>query len=678
MKPNSFLALVPRDAEAAAAARRSLCLSGMSDRLASDALLLFLRHDTPPPLSDGVGAIIGTLFDSSSTRIATVCPDRFRHWRATRGAALLERHWGSYLALLPSDDGVTILREPSGGVACYHVATELGLLLASDAALITASGLVTTTIDWDGILTQAVFISLRTARTALGPIRELLPGTALHTDGTDARVNSCWTPYPYADGWNAGVCIEQAAEGLRRVVNNVVRARRDPHAQMVADACGIPLHRLTLDTAFVDLGRSASARLPRPTARIFGQASDLQIAALGRACTAEAFFSGGTGDTVLWYFNTVTPAFDRLAVEGIPGFLGTIRDLAAMCAVPRTRALALAGRKLLQCWSQPWPHDCPFLAPDVSRSLPPIPPHPWWPAPRGSHRGVKAYIRALIQMQDHFEYYDRSEIAPLITPFYAQPVIEFCLGVPSWLWCAGGHNRAVARHAFADMLPRAILERRTKGGFDGFSNELLMERRGEAHARLREGRLARAGLLDLASIGATLAGEQPADFRAIGQSSASAARDRSMARMLGGYSLERATGCSALSWRDRDRRGPGARSRTSRARDHRWQGDAPVAISDDIRRETRTSRRGCRHPGDCRQCRARHEIRDRPPGQKRLVHAPGIACQRERPPERAGCGTGERIAERADIILESEPRAIGHRAGILAAAADHSGAEIGY
>ncbi|QKR98298.1 hypothetical protein F9288_00485 [Sphingomonas sp. CL5.1] len=553
MKLNSFLALVPRNPDSAVAARQALLPPGMSERLGSDTILLFVPDDTPWLLFDGDGVIVGDLFDPSSTRISAGDPDSFRQWRATGGKALLDRHWGSYLALLPGDDGVTVLRDPSGGVACYYAATAWGLMLASDAALLTATGLIAPTIDWDEILAQLIFVSLRTPRTALDPIRELLPGSTLHTDGIDVRVDSLWSPYRYVEGWTANARIDDAADGLRRIVTNTVgawarvypkslselsggldssiitaclaraggevagvtvRGRQadldeTPYAQLVADTCNIPLHRLTLDTAFIDLGRSASARLPRPTARIFGQASDLQIAALGRTHATQAFFSGGTGDTVMWYFNTVTPALDRLAVDGVAGFLGTIGDLAEMCAVPRSRALALAARKLLHRRPQPWPHDCLFLAPDVCRELPAIPPHPWWAAPRGTRRGVRAYVRALIQMQDHFEYYDRSEVAPLITPFYAQPVIEFCLSVPSWLWCAGGRNRAVARHAFADMLPRAILERRTKGGFDGFANEVLLERRGEAHTRLREGHLARAGLLDLPAIDAALLGERP-------------------------------------------------------------------------------------------------------------------------------------------------------------------------
>ena len=34
---------------------------------------------------------------------------------------------------------------------------------------------------------------------------------------------------------------------------------------------------------------------------------------------------------------------------------------------------------------------------------------------------------------------------PLYSPLLAQPVVEACLTIPSWLWFEGPHNRAIAR-----------------------------------------------------------------------------------------------------------------------------------------------------------------------------------------------------------------------------------------
>ncbi|AKM08758.1 hypothetical protein AB433_00020 [Croceicoccus naphthovorans] len=50
----------------------------------------------------------------------------------------------------------------------------------------------------------------------------------------------------------------------------------------------------------------------------------------------------------------------------------------------------------------------------------------------------------------------------------SQPLLEFCLGVPTWTWVTGGQNRALARAAFADLLPRSVLDRTSKAGPDSF------------------------------------------------------------------------------------------------------------------------------------------------------------------------------------------------------------------
>src|SRR3546814_18166970 len=52
-------------------------------------------------------------------------------------------------------------------------------------------------------------------------------------------------------------------------------------------------------------------------------------------------------------------------------------------------------------------------------------------------------------------------------------MVECCLSIPTWLGCKGGRNRAVARDAFAARLPPILLERRSKGSFDGFCAHLL-------------------------------------------------------------------------------------------------------------------------------------------------------------------------------------------------------------
>jgi asparagine synthase (glutamine-hydrolysing) len=95
----------------------------------------------------------------------------------------------------------------------------------------------------------------------------------------------------------------------------------------------------------------------------------------------------------------------------------------------------------------------------------------------------------------------------VLAPLLAQPVVETCLAIPSWLWCRDGRNRAVARAAFEDLLPGRILARGTKGGFDGFTHALFLRNRAVIRELLLGGCLAERGLLDLPAI-ESLLGEE--------------------------------------------------------------------------------------------------------------------------------------------------------------------------
>jgi len=85
-------------------------------------------------------------------------------------------------------------------------------------------------------------------------------------------------------------------------------------------------------------------------------------------------------------------------------------------------------------------------------------------------------------------------------PLLAQPIVEYCLGIPSWCWCMGGQNRAIARRAFAARLPPEITGRRTKGGADSLGVEIVDRDRLIIRDALLGGQLAEAGLLDHAAL----------------------------------------------------------------------------------------------------------------------------------------------------------------------------------
>src|SRR3546814_15371600 len=114
-------------------------------------------------------------------------------------------------------------------------------------------------------------------------------------------------------------------------VSSFAAAPGDPDetlcAQALAQHLGLELGIVHPRVEDVDLTRSLGRDLPRPNARAFVQAADMQSLRHARAIGADAFFSGGGGDDVFCYLSTVPPAIDRLRIEGFRAMLETTGDI---------------------------------------------------------------------------------------------------------------------------------------------------------------------------------------------------------------------------------------------------------------------------------------------------------------------------------------------------------------
>jgi asparagine synthase (glutamine-hydrolysing) len=134
--------------------------------------------------------------------------------------------------------------------------------------------------------------------------------------------------------------------------------------------------------------------------------------------------------------------------------------------------------------------------------------HPWMDELDGIAPGKIAQIRSLASAHHHFEGTPLADHVPIFSPLLAQPVLEASLLIPTWYGIEGGRNRAVARRAFADLLPDPVLRRTTKGGPEGICLELYDRELPRIRAMLLGGRLREWGIIDGAAVEAALATEQ--------------------------------------------------------------------------------------------------------------------------------------------------------------------------
>ncbi|MEG3088346.1 asparagine synthase-related protein [Sphingomonas sp. PB4P5] len=500
-------------------------------------------------LRNSAGLIWGVLFDRT-TDLRVTDPEQIE---STNGsiANLAERQWGGFLSIRQSGRLVEVYRDPSGSIPCYHFQVDGAEVFTTRPAMFVDAGLLRAEIEWT-LLTQAlVYRDLRPARTPLRGVSEVQPGTAVRFDDGLLRVETVWSPWRFTGSEMGAEAADKAIERVQRAVTNCVGAwgrcfnrplieisggldssiiaavlaqadvgsecvtfapsegdpDETPYARAATEYLGLRLEVLRANVADVDLRRTQARDLPRPAARCFTQAHDVQLRSVGAKIGADAFFSGGGGDNVFAYLKSVLPVIDRWK-RGGGGVLATMTDMAALAEVSLWEVVAQSIKRLIRLRAvRKWAGDERFLDSRALHDLPFPQDHPWIDAPAHVLPGKRVHGHSMIVIQNHLEGFDRLQDAPIISPLMSQPIVETCMAIPTWVWCEGGMNRAIARKAFAERLPSAVIERRTKGAFDSYCAKVFVANRGTVRDMLLGGALAGQGLLDLSAIEMKLAND---------------------------------------------------------------------------------------------------------------------------------------------------------------------------
>ena len=511
---------------------------------------LFVSSDTPTLLIPGRALIIGKIFTKDGKAITDA--QYFDRTTAEISSYILNNIWGDYVVLLPiGEDGhkFTLLRDPSGGVPCVYSFKSSARFITSDISLAIDLGLYRRQVDWYAITHGLSFPYLRAECTALQDVRELLPGCMLCWCGKDASVQTAWSPWPFVAQDARHTDPRTAADDVRTAVSVVVKAfaaaddrflvqlsggldssivaaclreasaqatfcslvmpvagtDERPYAKLVTDAldCELfPIH-IGLENIRFEFPTAASSVLPAIGA--LQHATNNAWEAAGSKHGVSSVFSGGGGDTVFCYLKTAAPAADAYRECGPAAGISAIGNLSILHQCTVWAAGRFALKKL---WRRPrtmWKMDSTLL------NLAHLPKthklHPWMSAPPDALNGDREKIYDLIgtQMYRHASPGDATQSTRL--PLLSQPVMEACLKVPTWMWIADGQNRAVARAAFADLLPNVILNRRSKGSYTGYLAAVYERNRPKIRDFLQEGELSARGILDQAALAKLLASD---------------------------------------------------------------------------------------------------------------------------------------------------------------------------
>jgi len=542
-----FLAMIERGKGGhAAVALARLAALGLKNVPMSGQLTLWANEAAQVmKTASGRALVLGRLFTRSDRpqRVVTLGPAFEQHQDLP--TLLTDRFWGQYVAISRCALGsMQIYRDPSGALPCYVRETADAVFLFSDLDLAIAAGIVVPAINWAALAACLLRPALRPAETVLCDVYEIPQGWVLGVGGaTYAALRQHWSPWHHVRP--IGLSRSELGDALQATVVGTVRALASDFskiqlclsggvdssivaaalagtdttclnlvspgpegdergfASIVADHLGLKRAERSYRLDDVAIGRSSALHLPRPVGSPGRQAFDKANLRLASERSTEAVFSGNGGDNIFCFTQSATPIADRLKSRGAR--MGTWRTVADVCELTGCSVWQAGSRALLKlprsATAYSWASDLRFIHPDLAASLgSAAAEHSWLDAPVGALPGRAAHIAALLRPQNFSEGFPRADPIELVTPLLAQPIVELCLSIQTWQWIEGGRDRAVARDAFANLLPAAITGRRTKGGPGAFYRQIVDRYRGAIREQLLEGELSSRKLIDRRAI----------------------------------------------------------------------------------------------------------------------------------------------------------------------------------
>lgn len=505
----------------------------------------------------GFGFVIGALFSCKDNQLVTTF-DTETAIRIGRdcGQSLIECYWGDYVAVIRSAATVAVVRSPFGTLPCLYRPWAGGVVVASEIDSLEHATKVPNSVAFDQVARQLVVGDLRSSRTCLTDVHEVRGGQVAFFAGTSRSHHEIWTPWSIARAIPGCERTVSAAAHLREIAIGCVSAktrafkkplvllsggldssivtacladgRRDMtclnlvapasagderlYARAVAGHLGHDLLERPMPERSLELGTLAGVRLPRPVARSFEQRIYREAQAVAKEQGCDGIVDGGGGDNVFCSLQSASPAADCiLDSDGRRRFWHTCNAIADMTNASIGRVVWKALRRATTR-SRPyrWAINDRMLSAEAKATAAEAVGHPWLSMDPSRLPGRAAQIALLVAAQSFVEDGPHGAKTHVVSPLVSQPLIEHCLSIPSWQWFDRGCNRAVARHAFAPLLPASAVWRRGKGVPDSFIVRLFETNRSYIREHLLGGMLAHEGLIDTAPVCAAL--DDPAPF----------------------------------------------------------------------------------------------------------------------------------------------------------------------
>lgn len=510
------------------------------------------------PLQGGQGTVLGKVFRrraatdhaSSIARESKITATEADLIIGTAGQSLVDDFWGRYVAFVQTADGSThAIRDPSGTLPCHllrHRDVAIVFSWLEDVLLLLneqAPQRWAPHVNMDAIAQQLLDGTMSGRNASLAGITHLIPGervdlrsgakttlwsgvafarSPLRCDAEEVarllreRVQACVAAWAscydtilmrLSGGVDSSIllsCLSPARTPADVIALNYhsegANSDERQYARLVAMKVGRDLLEQQRDPGFRIERVLQMARLPDPAPYIglMNAATDARVAA---SYGAPAMFTGGGGDSLFYEFSKWWPAADYLHIAGLnAGFVAAAMDSARLgrLSVWRTMVLALARTTGPSAAESPSIGYSALLTEDLReqhdasrRQI-----HPVVEQAEGLPLGKYMQTIALLYPIGYYDPFEQAAAPELVNPLLSQPLMEFCLQLPTYLLIQGGRGRALARRAFAGDLPPQVVNRRSKGGMEEHVKAVLQANLGFVRELLLDGELNARGFLD--------------------------------------------------------------------------------------------------------------------------------------------------------------------------------------
>ncbi|MFC4309382.1 asparagine synthase-related protein [Steroidobacter flavus] len=512
------------------------------------------------PLPDERGVLIGALFERRTDLTDDSAAPRFRptiqqseQIVASRGRWLMEHTWGNYVALLrdPVSNRAWVSKDPTGSLPCFSTTFQGVHVIFGNIADLVDTQLFKFTIN-ERYLQDRVLHGGILDQPALNEVRTVYRGECVELDQRTAQPRAFhWHPLRFVDPSETIEDPTFAARAIRSTVRSCTRTLCSDHesvlhrlsggldssiiAACLADVPARP--RLACYTYFTPGGRSDE----RPWARL--AAGKYQLPHQEHSAIADQIPLPNVMNLPPLVEPTATMGYllrntleQQIAREhqatavfcgdgGDSGFCGDTFAYAVSEYLQRhglrPRALRLASRvaalteestwtvmmKSLRRWRRGagMEHQRKTLlsvstlvdeALRASYADAASFPHPWLDHLQSVPWSLVRRLGALLATPEFYNVTPGIDAPEVLAPLYSQPAMELFLRIPVDVHFQGGHERGLARQAFAQDVPAEIIRRNWKDRAPGFIDRLVERHRSFLRELLLDGVLVEARLLN--------------------------------------------------------------------------------------------------------------------------------------------------------------------------------------